>query len=219
MDAYLQQRLTMSDRIQVLQTDITTLHVDAIVNAANSSLLGGGGVDYAIHQAAGPGLLEECRTLNGCKTGQARLTHGYRLPAPYVIHTVGPIWLRGEHNEAEMLASCYRACFAIAQENSFKSLAFPAISCGIYGYPIEPATGIALRETRLALEENQSLESIIFACFDNKVFRSYQAALALGVLIFQRRLRQFAANNSRPWHDQLRLPTKTMTVQGQRPAQ
>ena len=169
----------MSDRITVLKTDITTLSVDAIVNAANNSLLGGGGVDHAIHQAAGPELLEECRTLGGCNTGDAKLTRGYRLPAPYVIHTVGPLWLRGEHNEAELLASCYRSCFAIALERGFRTLAFPAISCGIYGYPIEAATEIAIRETRVGLAANPVIEHIIFACFDNKVYNAYRHQFGL----------------------------------------
>lgn len=168
-----------ASRITALQVDITTLAVDAIVNAANTSLLGGGGVDYAIHEAAGPELLAECRTLGGCPTGQAKLTKGYRLPAKYVVHAVGPLWRRGQHNEAELLAGCYRSCFAIAREHGFKTLAFPAISCGIYGYPIDAATEIALRETRAALAQNPAIEFVLFACFDDKVFRSYQKALAL----------------------------------------
>ncbi len=167
----------MKDRISILKTDITTLSVDAIVNAANTSLLGGGGVDGAIHRAAGPELLAECRLLGGCKTGQAKLTKGYRLPARFILHTVGPVWSGGGHNEPELLASCYRSCFALAREHHLRTLAFPAISCGIYGYPIGPAVEIALRETRAELSSNDSVEKVIFACFDDAVYASYQRAV------------------------------------------
>jgi len=167
----------MLDRIEILKTDITTLAVDAIVNAANSSLLGGGGVDGAIHRAAGPDLLHECRLLGGCKTGQAKLTKGYRLPARFIIHTVGPVWNGGDHDEPELLASCYRSCFTLARQHGLHRLAFPAISCGIYRYPVEKAVEIALRETVKALDENAAIERVIFACFGNEVYSAYQRTI------------------------------------------
>jgi len=170
----------MIDRITVLKTDITTLAVDAIVNAANSSLLGGGGVDGAIHRAAGPELLHECRLLGGCKTGQAKLTEGYRLPARYILHTVGPVWDGGQHGEPELLASCYRSCFALARQHSLKSLAFPAISCGIYRFPVEQAVKIALREAVAALESNHEIDQVIFACFDASVYAAYRQQMQAG---------------------------------------
>ena len=166
----------MMERIEILKTDITTLAVDAIVNAANSSLLGGGGVDGAIHHAAGPELVAACRLLGGSKTGQTKLTMGYRLPARFVLHTVGPVWNGGGHNEPELLASCYRSCFALAREHDLRTLAFPAISCGVYGYPIGPAVEIALRETHSELKSNNFLEKVIFACFGDEVYSSYQRA-------------------------------------------
>ncbi len=168
----------MADRIVILKTDITKLAVDAIVNAANSSLLGGGGVDGAIHRAAGPELLAECRLLHGCKTGQARITKGYRLPAKHVIHTVGPVWNGGGHGEPDLLASCYRSSFEIAFRHNLRTLAFPAISCGIYGYPIDAATEIAVREALAALAENSVIEQVAFACFNEEVFEAYKAELA-----------------------------------------
>ncbi len=167
----------MPERIVLLRTDITTLAVDAIVNAANTSLLGGGGVDGAIHRAAGPELLAECRTLHGCKTGSAKITKGYRLPAKHVIHTVGPVWKNGMRDEPALLASCYQSCFALARKHQLKTLAFPAISCGIYHFPIELAAEIAVRETLAELARNPTLTQVAFACFNEPIFAAYQRLL------------------------------------------
>ena len=167
----------MTSKISVVKTDITTLEVDAIVNAANTSLRGGGGVDGAIHRAAGPELFDECFLLGGCPTGEARLTKGYRLPAKSVIHTVGPVWTGGESGEPELLASCYRACFAIARENGLRTLAFPAISCGVYRFPLERAVKIAVGETVAELIGGDEIQKVIFACFGDEVYRAYQRAV------------------------------------------
>jgi len=167
----------MPTLLRAIQADITTLHVGAIVNAANSSLLGGGGVDGAIHRAAGHGLVQECRLLGGCKTGEAKVTAGHRLPAAFVIHTVGPVWRGGGQGEAEQLASCYRRSIALAEEKGVASLAFPSISTGIYGYPIELAARVAVRSVRDSLAMPSSLDEVIFCCFSQDDLRYYERLL------------------------------------------
>jgi O-acetyl-ADP-ribose deacetylase len=165
------------DRILVVNGDITQQRVDAIVNAANTSLLGGGGVDGAIHRAAGPALLEECRTLGGCPTGKAKITKAYRLPAKWVIHTVGPVWSGGNKNEDELLASCYRECFTLAEQHGIKTIAFPAISTGVYGFPADRAARIAIKEARAFLEKTDLVEKVVLVCFGKSAYDVQMQAL------------------------------------------
>jgi len=163
--------------IDIVRGDITTFDVDAIVNAANTTLLGGGGVDGAIHRAAGPELLAECRTLGGCLPGQAKITRGHRLSARFVIHTVGPIWRGGKHGEAQTLANCYRNSLRLAVENDIKTIAFPAISCGAYGYPIQEAAHIALKTTREFLGATDKMDKVIFVLWGEDVYKAYRQVL------------------------------------------
>jgi len=167
----------VEDRIEIVAGDITTLAVDAIVNAANSTLLGGGGVDGAIHRAAGPELLAECRTLGGCETGEAKITRGYRLPAKHVIHTVGPVWQGGGAGEDQLLADCYRNSLALAVKNGVKTIAFPAISTGVYGFPLHRATAIAVTEVKAFLKEDQTIDKVIFVTFGPEALAAYTVAL------------------------------------------
>ena len=166
----------MPSRLAIIQGDITTQVVDAIVNAANNSLLGGGGVDGAIHHAAGPELLDECRKLGGCKTGDAKITKGYNLPAEYVIHTVGPVWQGGNQGEDDLLANCYRSCFSLARKNNIKTLAFPSISTGVYRFPVELASRIAIKEIHHELKSNNVLNKVLVICFDQRTYEIYLAA-------------------------------------------
>lgn len=167
-----------SDRIKIVQGDITQQAVDAIVNAANKSLLGGGGVDGAIHRVAGPQLLEECKQLHGCGVGQAKITRGYNLPAKWVIHTVGPVWQGGDRQEDRLLAACYRNSLALAQQHDVKTIAFPAISTGVYHFPLERATKIAISEVQQFLETDNSIDRVIFVCFSETAYNCYLDTVA-----------------------------------------
>lgn len=169
----------MKERIEIVQGDITKQQTDAIVNAAANSLLGGGGVDGAIHMAAGPGLLKECRKLNGCATGEAKITGGYALPAKWVIHTVGPVWQGGGNQEDDLLAKAYRSCFALVEANGISTVAFPSISTGVFRFPKERACRIALEETKKFLATNQSVKKVIFVCFGDEVFQIYNKTVDL----------------------------------------
>jgi O-acetyl-ADP-ribose deacetylase (regulator of RNase III) len=167
----------VAERIRVVEGDITRQAVDAIVNAANTTLLGGGGVDGAIHRAAGPELLAECRTLGGCATGSAKITLGYRLPAKFVIHTVGPVWRDGRHGEEAWLASCYRSCFALVEQHGIRTVAFPSISTGAYGFPMERAARIAVKETAAFLNRNFTVAEVRLVCFGRGAFEIYDRAV------------------------------------------
>jgi O-acetyl-ADP-ribose deacetylase len=167
----------MGRQIEILRGDITELEIDAIVNAANTTLLGGGGVDGAIHRAAGRELLAECRTLGGCRSGEAKITRGYHLPARFVIHTVGPVWRGGKHGEPETLANCYRNSLQVAVENGISTVAFPAISCGAYGYPIQKAAYIAVKTTREFLTNNDNIDTVIFVLSSEDIYETYRQLL------------------------------------------
>ena len=169
----------MKTAIEIFEGDITTINVDAIVNAANKSLLGGGGVDGAIHRAAGHQLLEECRTLGGCETGQAKITKGYKLPAKYVIHTVGPVWYGGNKNEDKLLSNCYKNSLELALNQKLKSIAFPSISTGAYGFPFERAAKIAVKVVQDFLEENKTIKKVVFVCFGKDALEVYKKLLPL----------------------------------------
>jgi O-acetyl-ADP-ribose deacetylase (regulator of RNase III) len=167
----------ISQQIEVVEGDITKQRVGAIVNAANTTLLGGGGVDGAIHRAAGPELLTECRTLGGCATGQAKITKAYRLPAQWVVHTVGPVWRGGQHGEDELLASCYRSSFALAEQHHIRTIAFPCISTGVYGFPMDRAARIAVSETKAFLQRAKSVEKVLLVCFGKDAYQISLQAL------------------------------------------
>jgi O-acetyl-ADP-ribose deacetylase (regulator of RNase III) len=173
------KRGLLLNRIEVIQGDITQQRVDAIVNAANESLLGGGGVDGAIHRTAGPELLEECRTLDGCKTGQCKITRGYRLPTHWVIHVVGPVWRGGENEEDELLASCYRNCLKLAIQCQIKTIAFPSISTGAYGFPVQRAARIAVGQVQAFLLENHPIEKVRMVCFDTRTLQAYREVFGI----------------------------------------
>src|ERR1043166_9621208 len=167
-----------ANRIEVVEGDSTKQAVDAIVNAANTTLLGGGGVDGAIHRAAGPGLLEECRKLGGCPTGQAKITRAYSIPVKWIMHAVGPVWHGGNQGERDLLASCYRSCFDLAQQHEIRTIAFPAISTGAYGFPMDRAARIAIRESNSAFERNNLLTKVLLVCFGKDATQTYQKAFA-----------------------------------------
>ncbi len=169
---------SVRSRLAVVEGDITRRQVEAIVNAANTSLLGGGGVDGAIHRAAGPELLADCRTLGGCPTGEARITKGYHLAARWVIHTVGPVWRGGEHGEDELLRDCYRNCFALVRQHQIRSVAFPSISTGAYGFPLERAARIAVSETEACLRANQEIDRVVLVCFGARAYQVYLDAVS-----------------------------------------